>query len=147
MQPDVEKRLLGGSLTSDFLGGVSSRLAGGLNLLPAGGSIQVRGCIAAQNWRTAQAGMLRSRKGMTLVQALAGHIHTIQTVQRAAGNTRHYGADHTLYREGASIDTGYDSNPIGTVSFQGRLWAMTRSRQKKDDGVNYWDWTPAGARG
>ena len=63
MQPDVEKRLLGGSLTSDFLGGVSSRLAGGLNLLPAGDSIQVGECIAAQNWRTAQAGML-FEKGM-----------------------------------------------------------------------------------
>lgn len=144
LKPEINKsELLGSTQVSPLLGGQASRLAGGLNLLAAGDDIQTGEAIVAQNWRTDQAGMLRSRKGHTLVRTLNGYVHTIQTVQRVSGNVRYYGADDKLYREGVQIDTGFDSNPLGVVSFQNRLWAMNPNKQKKDDGANYWNWTPA----
>ena len=145
MQPAVDKALLGGTFVSQLLGGTASRLAGGLNLLSAGDQLNAGECITSSNWRTDQAGMLRSRGGMAPVQTLAGYIHTITTVQAVAGNRRYYGADDQLYRAGVSIDTGYDGNPLGTVSFQNRLWVINPNHQRKDDGANYWAWTPAAA--
>jgi len=122
---------------------ITKFLSGGLNLLPAGDQIPEGQCIAAQNWRSDQAGVLRSRKSNTAAVATpGGNVHTIKSVLRTSGNMRYYGADDKLYAGATLLDSGFDGSPLGVVSFQNQLWVMNRSKQMKHDGTDWRNWTP-----
>ena len=120
---------------------IQKMLSGGLNLLTAADSTDPAQAIAAENWRTDQQGVLRSRRGMTLVHEFTGatNVHTIINVQ-ALASRRYFGVDAALYRGFTSIATGFDGNALGVVSFQDRVWVMNQAKQGKDDGTTYNDW-------
>jgi hypothetical protein len=122
---------------------VDNVLGGSLNLLAPGESGDDP--VALHNWRVDQGGQLRSRLGMGAPIFTGGaYIHTLGRVE-AITPRRYVGVDDKWYRVGTvgAIATGFDGNPFGMVSFQGRSWAMNRAKQLKDNGVNTWAWTPA----
>ena len=125
---------------------VQKLLSGGLNLLAPADSITSGQAIACENWRSDQQGILRSRKGMVLVHNYAAVVNSIIDVL-STSPTRYFGVGNALYRATTSIATGFDGTPLAMVSFQGRLWAMNRGNQMKDDGTTCHTWwvTPPAA--
>ncbi len=117
-------------------------LSGGLNLLAPGDAVNPGQALACDNFRTDQAGILRTRMGELLVHnfGAGNNVHTISTVL-ALTQRRYYGVGVDLWRDTATkIATGFDGNPLGMVSFQGRLWCMNQANQVKDDGTNVYPW-------
>lgn len=122
---------------------VTKFLSGGLNLLAAGDAVPEGQCLAAQNWRTDRAGNLRGRKSNSAAVFTEGtYIHSLGAVLRVAGKTRYTGVDSDLFRSTTKVASGFDGYPMNFVSFQDRLWAMNRALQGKDDGANFFGWTP-----
>src|ERR1035438_9857860 len=121
---------------------VQKLLSGGLNLLAPADSITSGQAIACENWRSDQVGILRSRKGMTLVHTYAAAVNSIIDVL-SLSPTRYFGVGTALYRATTSIATGFDANPLNMLSFQGRFWVMNQAKQVKDDGTTCFNWTPA----
>src|ERR1035438_7302556 len=118
---------------------VQKLLSGGLNLLAPADGIASGQAIACENWRSDQVGILRSRKGMTLVHTFSYAVNAIIDVL-STPPTRYYGVGTALYREATSIATGFDGKPLSMVSFQNRLWCMNRTNQVKDDGTACYPW-------
>ncbi|HEX4275833.1 MAG TPA: hypothetical protein VHZ74_10780 [Bryobacteraceae bacterium] len=119
-------------------------LGGGLDLLSPGELGDQTSAVALHNWRVDQGGQLRSRLGMgAAVFTAGGYHHSLGRVE-ALTPRRYVGVDTSWYRvgTGAAIGTGFDGQPFGMVSFQGRCWAMNRSQQLKDDGTNTYGWSP-----
>ena len=123
---------------------VDNVLGGSLNLLAPGELGQQTDALALHNFRVDQGGQLRSRLGMgaPVYATLGAYVHTIGLVT-ARNPIRYFGADTNWFRGATLIATGFDGNPFGMVSFQGRCWAMNRARQLKDDGFNTYAWSPA----
>lgn len=125
---------------------VTKFLAGGLHLLAAGDSTPEGMCIAAQNWRTDQAANLRSRKSNSAAVFAGGGtvVHSICTVNRSSGPQRYYAQDQDVYRGNTLLGSAglFDGKALQLVSFQDRLWIMNQAAQKKDDGGNFFAWTP-----
>jgi hypothetical protein len=121
-----------------------SILAGGLNLLSPGERGGETDALALHNWRVDQGGQLRSRLGAgtpILTVPPGSYIHSIGRVQKTVP-VRYFGVDAALYRNGASVATGFDGRQLSFVSFQNKCWVMNRSKQVKDDGTNVYNWTP-----
>lgn len=118
-------------------------LTGGLNVLPPGDMVREGDAVEMLNWRADQLGALRSRLREAAVgpDTYATPIHTLFLELR---NPRRYvgGADQ-LYRNGASIASGFDGEPLGLVNWAGYTWVMNRAKQGAIDGLGFVDWLPA----
>ena len=64
---------------------ITKLLSGGLNLLASADAVPEGQCVAAQNWRTDQTGILRSRKSNSAaVASPGGYVHSLMTVKRSS---------------------------------------------------------------
>jgi hypothetical protein len=108
-------------------------LSGSLNLLPPSDLVGDEDFLSAINFRVDQAGNLRSRAGSLNLHSGLGVVNS----SHKAFGTRYNGGGTSLFRGGVSpaLDTGYDGNPLGLVSFKGYEFIFNKSRQRKDNGV------------
>lgn len=119
-------------------------LTGSLNLLPASSQIPPDDAVALENWRVDQQSVLRSRLAETLLTALPSAAHTLST--RDAN--RYAGVGAALYRDGASIASGFDGARLGMANFLGFCYVMNQALRGRDDGSTWQTWgldTPATA--
>src|ERR1700752_1301958 len=125
---------------------ISKLLGGGLNLLAPGDATPEGQSLVAQNWRTDQAGNLKSRKsnGAAIV-TFPDTVTSILTALRSAGPQQYFGAADKWYRGSTLIASALSGDPLQQVSFQGRVWCMNPAEQRKDDGANTYLWTPGPA--
>lgn len=120
---------------------VDAVLTGGWNLLPPGDLIATQEALECENFVVNSAGNLRSRLGHGSAIWSPGPVRNFCIVQGASVRRYAAGYDGHLYRGGTDLaDFG---GKIGMVSYQGFLWAMSNSVQKKDDGTSLLVWTPA----
>lgn len=124
-------------------------IPGGLNLLAPGDQVAEGDCLDLRHWWPGSAGRLEQSPSL-----LTKNSPTVVSVQhsicQADGRIYYGGTDGNLRQIGrgvndAAIDTGYDTTPLGMISYQGYVWIMNRaaSKQRKDDGTTTSDWTPA----
>lgn len=112
-------------------------LSGSLNLLPPTDQPDEIDAIAMNNWRVDTAGNLRSRLGLAAVYSVTGSVNSI-----SKGISHDYAGSGTIVnRDGSSIDTSYDGNPVGFAAFKKYEWIMNKSKQRKDTGAAVSNWT------
>lgn len=117
----------------------------GLNLAPPADQVAKGDCLALTGWWPSSVGKLQQARGWTS-QNLYPQLYPIHSISEAEG--RIYYADRAnLYQQSRdagnpplTIDTGYDSHPLGLLGFQGFMYIMNRGRQRRDDGVTCSDW-------
>lgn len=125
-------------------------LTGSLNLLPPGDLLPAEDAVSLQNWRVDQAGALRSRLQESFVANVGGTVRSIYTANSAQ---RYYGSSGNWYRGAALLEGGFANAPIYMSYFQGFVWAMNASKQRREEfaglgGSETWLPTaPAGACG
>ena len=113
--------------------------AGGVNLLAPPDRIPAGQSMVLKNGSSDAAGRLQSRNGHATVTSAGGSaVHSLQRYK----NLRYAGSGGTLYRNGSSVTTGFDSSKLGLAPYGGRMWVMNRAKQGKDDGSNFYTWTP-----
>ena len=119
-------------------------LTGGWNVLPPGDLISDAEALQCENWRVNAAGNLKSRYGNGGAVYSPGPVMSLCQVKGAG--TRRYSAAYNghLWRNGSDLG-GFATagERIGMVSYQGFLWAMSRSNQKKDNGTDLLTWSTA----
>lgn len=117
---------------------------GGLNLLAPGDQVADGDCLDLQGWWAGAVGKLEQAPSLVLRNS-PSVFSTQDSVCQADGRI-YYGGGGNLRQIGriadAPIDTGYDGLPLGMLSYQGFVWVMNRSKQRKDDGTTTSDWTP-----
>ena len=114
--------------------------AGGVNLLAPPDKIPAGQSLVMKNWRTDAVGRMQTRNGHTAVtSAGSGSVHSLQRYR----DYRYAGSGGTLYRNGSSVATGFDGSKLGLAAYGGRMWVMNRAKAGKDDGTNFYNWTPA----
>lgn len=116
-------------------------LTGGLNLVPPADKLSDGDSLLMDNWRTDQAGLLRSRKGLIINKSsIAGGVfHTIAR----AGDNRYLGVGSNLYwgpNAETLLDGGLDGNPLGIAFYQGATWVMNRLRRFRIKGSVKQNW-------
>jgi hypothetical protein len=120
-------------------------IPGGLNLLAPGDQVAEGDCLDLADWWPGAAGRLE--QAPEVAQANLPTVTSAQDSLCQADGRIYYGGGGNLRQIGraaeAAIDTGYDSTPLGMISYQGYCWIMNRSKQRKDDGTTVSDWTPA----
>lgn len=118
-------------------------LTGGWNLLPPGDLIGAADALQMENFRVTSAGSLRSRLGHGAPIFNTGAVQQFCLVKGAT--PRRYSAAYlgTLYHDATPIGNFGLGAKIGMVSYQGYLWAMSNTLQKKDKGAGLIAWTPA----
>lgn len=117
-------------------------LTGSLNLLPPSALIPKEDAVALKNWRVDQAGALVSRLDQSELWNLGDYVHTLWS--RGGSIARYAGAGTALYREGASLETGFDGKPISLVAADGFVWIMNAGKQCREEiGGDIENWTPA----
>lgn len=114
----------------------------GLNLLAPVDQIAPGDCLDLFGLWPGSAG--RVEVAPPAVQVSAASPADCHTVYDAGG--RIYYADignlRQVGRAGeAPIDSGYDGYPLGLISYQGYVWIINRSQQRKDDGTSMSNWT------
>lgn len=115
---------------------------GGINLLPPGDQVAQGDSLELTGWWAGAIGKLQQAKGFTDVSGGGAGV-AVDSVAESDGRI-YYGGAGSLYQIGrGSIDSGYDTYPLGMVAYQGRMWIMNRSKQRKDDGANTYNWSPA----
>ena len=117
----------------------------GLNLLAPGDQVTEGDCLDLRGWWAGAAGRLEQAPTYVLKSSpVIGEI--AHSLCQADGRV-YYGGSNNLRQIGrmadAAIDTGYDGAPLGLLSYQGYVWVMNRSKQRKDDGATVTNWTPA----
>ena len=121
-------------------------LPGSLNLLPPVDKIPEGDCLELLNWRVDQAGVLRSRRGMTrvsnpilFVDADAG----LTSIGRRA-NDLYYGSPPGIYRGQASdpFATSTSSDPFSFVAMNGFMWICNLGLKGRDANGIFSPWTP-----
>ncbi len=121
-------------------------LTGGWNLLTSGDLISTTEALQMENCRVDSAGNLRSRLGNgAALFSPGGNVTELTTVRNAAGLIRYAATDAGELWRGDGTDLGSFGSQVAMVSYQGFLWAMSQSLQKKDDGTSgsLLAWTPA----
>lgn len=120
-------------------------IPGGLNLIAPGDQISEGDCLNLRDWWAGSAGRLE-QSPTSVVRNSPSVISEQDSICQVDGRI-YYGGGGSLRQIGrsadAAIDTGYDSYPLGMISYQGYAWVMNRSKQRKDDGTTVTDWTPA----
>lgn len=111
-------------------------LAGSISLVPPVDLINPPDALKLENFRTDQAGSIRSRAGSAAAGTAGG---TVRSLIKALG--LRYQGSTSLYRSFASVASGFSGEPMGLVDFKKRLWAMDQSKQVKDDGTNNNNWS------
>lgn len=113
----------------------------GLNLLPPGDAPD-GAALALTGWWPGAIGKLQQAKGWVQRNDtdVTDAIHSISETQGRV----YYAADDDLYQMGRGepepIDSGYDGWPLSLVGAGKYMWIMNRARQRKDDGINTYDW-------
>lgn len=121
-------------------------LTGGINLLTPGDLKAATEASQCENWRVTSAGNLQSRfgNGGTLL-SLAGANYINGLCQVKGTSIRRYAttaASSSLYRNNTHLGM-FGGGHIGMCSYQGFLWAMSNTRQQRDDGVSLQQWNMA----
>lgn len=107
----------------------------GLNLLTPGDQAADGDCLQLDGFWPGSAGRLQQARGWVKKNSTSDAI-SIDSLCEASGKL-FFGGGGKLYmgaEDGAnvsSIDTGYDGNPLGMSAYQGMVWVMNRSRQKR----------------
>jgi len=113
----------------------------GLNLLPPGDKVAAGDCLDLKGWWPGSVGRLQQTKGWVNKSGSDAGV-ALDSVGESDARV-YYGGGGSLFQIGrGSIDTGYDGYPLGMVAYQGRVWVMNRSKQRKDDGTSTVNWTP-----
>lgn len=120
-------------------------IPGGLNLLAPGDQVAEGDCLELKKWWSGAAGRLEQAPSAA-VRNNPAVISTQDSLCQADGRI-YYGGGGNLRQIGraadAPIDTGYNGDPLGMISYQGHVWVMNKAKQRKDDGTTTSDWTPA----
>jgi hypothetical protein len=111
----------------------------GLNLLTP--TDAERGSLQLQNIRPDSAGEVRSRGGTETLYAGGGYVHTLFLSRDP--EYRLAGVGTTIRKDAASLDTGYDGEPLFPINEDGFVWVMNRTKQTKNDGTTVTGWSPA----
>lgn len=112
-------------------------LPGGLNLLPPSDQVAEGDCIDLTDWWPASLGRLE--QAPVLKTLSSGSDFGKDSLAQSNGNI-FYGGNGFLSEIGRGrIDSGYDGYPLGLISFQGWLWIMnpTRQRRYQDTGATF----------
>jgi len=114
----------------------------GLNLLPPGDQVAAGDCLDLTGWWPGAVGKLQQTKGFVNKSGSDAGV-TVDSIGESDGRVYFGGGGSLLQISRGSIDTGYDGYPLGMVAYQGRMWIMNRSKQRKDDGTTVANWTPS----
>lgn len=117
--------------------GLNLLVPGDAQLGPAGNSTDLT------DWWPGAGGRLEQAPTAVLLSN-PSVLSTQDSILQADGRI-YYGGGGNLRQIGRSseapIDTGYDGTPLGMISYQGYVWIMNRSQQRKDDGSATTDWS------
>jgi hypothetical protein len=128
----------------------------GINLLPPGDQVAAGDCLELTGWFPGSAGRLEQARGWVLKNSQdVGH--ALDSIGECNGRV-YYAGGGDLWQvgrdtAGATIDTGYDGQPLGLCAFQNLEWIMNRPQQVRDDGTTTSQWgtevpnPPANAQG
>jgi hypothetical protein len=118
-------------------------LSGSVSYLPPGDQLAESDALDLTNFRPDSAGNIKTREGTSAINSASG---TIRSLIKALG-IRFQGST-SLFRNFASVASGFDGEPMGFAAYKKWLWVMNRSKQVKDDGTNNRNWSitaPTGA--
>jgi hypothetical protein len=129
-------------------------LPGGLNLLAPGDQVTEGDCLDLTGWWAGAAGRLEQAPRSIVWNANPSWVIPADSLCQVDGRIywSDYNGTRSLRQVGrtvggtleAAIDTGFDSAPLGMISYQGFAWIMNRAtgKQRKDDGTTVTDWSP-----
>lgn len=115
---------------------VKRMLAGGLNLLYPGDSINDDEAQELTNFSFDSFGALRSRRGHALRYSLGG---AAVSATRALG-ALWIAAAGAVHKDGAATIAGISADRAGLVGWKDFLWAMSEADQRKSSGSTDWKW-------
>ena len=116
----------------------------GLNLLAPVDQVAPGDCLELTGWFAGSAGGLQQARGWVLKNPASTNTGPLDSIGECNGRI-YYGGAGSLYQVGrdtggATLDAGFDGQPLGPCAFQNLEWVMNRNIQIHDDGANTLAW-------
>lgn len=119
----------------------------GLNLLAPGDAMPDGDCLDISGWWPGAVGRLQQSPQGAAFSAVHFGLPWFDSLCQAGSRT-YFGGSGNLYQVGraaeVAIDTGFNTTyPLAMIAYQGYVWIINSTKQRKDDGSTVSDWVPA----